>query len=305
MRFAARLAGVLLLTVGLLGCDKAQIAQLQTQVATVTINVVGTDAELFNVWDLIEDTNLDGVPDDGMVYLFCESVPVAPNAPPIMIGVEPPWHHSVRISILRADSTEFEQLTDDVYLNPDMNLSPYDDQILLGNVVQKPNLTIMVGTGTCSTTTTTSCQMDPDCPMGETCRLFRTFRWSNARQLTAVNRNVLLATSNPLTDFDAVTYSYRNGKCSESLDPGPSGFAGAPQPFTFMLGKGDTIKVEARKALAPPAELRDVVGNPLTVIEPVIVGRLQVDGINIGSLGGDSTSGPVAGDGFSFFYSSR
>ena len=44
---------------------------------------------------------------------------------------------------------------------------------------------------------------------------------------------------------------------------------------------------------------------PLTLIEPVLVGQLAIDGLNIGGLGGDASSDPVAGDGFSFFYSSR
>ena len=53
MRFAARLSGVVLVVVLLAGCDKAQIAQLQSQTATITITATNTDAELFNVWDLI------------------------------------------------------------------------------------------------------------------------------------------------------------------------------------------------------------------------------------------------------------
>ena len=143
MRFTARLASVLLLAGCLVGCDKAQVAQLESQIATISIAVVGTDAELLNVWDLIEDSDLDGVADgpDGMVYLFCEAIvlPGSPPPPPRMISVEPPWNHSLRISLLRADSTEFEQLTDDVYLNTSANLTAYDDQVLFGNQVNKPN----------------------------------------------------------------------------------------------------------------------------------------------------------------------
>lgn len=278
MRFAARLAGVVLLAVGLAGCDKAQVAQLQSQMATITVAVVGTDAELFNVWDLIEDADLDGVSDDGMIYLYCEAVPVGLNQPPRMIAVQPPWHHSVRISVLRADSTEFEQITDDLYLDVLTNLTPYDDQVLFGNIVLKPNPFPFMGSN---------------------------FRFSNRRQMSAVNRNVLLATSNPLNTLDPVQFGFRNGLCSVSLDPGPSTLAGGPQPFTLVLGKGETLKVEARKELTPPSQIGDVFGNPLTLIEPVLVGRLAIDGVNITNLGGDASSNPVAGDGFSFFYSSR
>ena len=54
MRFAARLTGVLLLIVGLAGCDKAQIAQLASQNASITITVTGTDAEPFTVWEFTD-----------------------------------------------------------------------------------------------------------------------------------------------------------------------------------------------------------------------------------------------------------
>jgi hypothetical protein len=280
MRFAARLAGVFLFTACLVGCDKAQVAQLESQMAAISVSVVGTDAELLNVWDLIEDVDLDGLPDDGIVYLFCETIFQSGSPPPPArtISVTPPWNHSLRISILRADSTEFEQLTDDVYLNTSANLSSYDPQVLFGNTILKPDPFVFGGSA---------------------------FRFTNARQMSTVNRNVVVATSNPLSTLDLNQFGYKNGLCSEATDPGPSMFGGAPQPFTVVLGKGDTIKVEARKAVNPPQGLTDGAGNPLTLIEPVLVGELVIDGITINGLGGDASSEPVAGDGFSFFYSSR
>ena len=310
MRFAARLTGVLLLIVGLAGCDKAQITQLESQNATITITAIDTLAELFNVWDFTEITDLDMMngPDDPTVYLYCESVPVfgSPPPPPIQIPVQTAWQHSLRVSVLRADSTEFEQISDDMYLSSTSNLTPYDNQVIFGNSVGKPNLGIMAGTCAISGT---SCQLDIHCTggVGDVCAGFvlRTFVWSSPRQMTTVNRTVVLATSNPLNDINPQTYGFRNGLCSVSVDPGPSSVAGAPQPFVFELGKGDTIKVEARKAVASPPGLVDEVGQPLTLIEPVIVGRLAIDGVNITNLGGDSSSGTLVGDGFSFFYSSR
>jgi len=306
MRLAAGLAGGLLLTVGLVGCDKAQVAQLQSQVATITVTAVGTDAELFNVWTLNETTDFDAMngPDDLTVSLYCESVPVPPGAPPRKISVQPPWQHSLRISVLRADSTEFEPITDDMYLSVLSNLTSYDNQVLSGNTVVKQDLTIQDGM-VCSAAKT-SCFVDSDCLTPETCVPFlRSFHWSSPRQMTTVNRIVIVATNNPLNDIDPVTYGFRSGLCSVSTDLGPPSLAGGPQPFTFELGKGDTLKVEARKALTAPVELHDAAGNPLTLIEPVLSGRLAIDGINITSLGGTSSSAPVVGDGFSFFYSSR
>ncbi len=278
MRFAARLAGVLLLLAGLAGCDKAQIAQLQSQVATITIEAVGTDAELLNVWDVFEDADLDGVSDDGMTYLFCEAVPVPVGFPPIMVPASPPWNHSIRVSILRADATAFEDITDPMYLTPANNLTPYDDVVLFGNLVAKPN------------------------PFP-----FQTsfFRFTNPRQMTTVSREVVLATSNPLTSLSPATFGYKFGLCSVAADPGPARLAGAPAPFVFDLGKGETLRIEARKATQPPTGLADPSGNPLTFIEPTLIGRLTIDGVPITDVGGSASSSAQVGDGFSFFYSSR
>jgi hypothetical protein len=226
MRFAARLAGVFLLTACLVGCDKAQVAQLESQMATISIAVVGTDAELLNVWDLIEDSDLDGQPDDGIVYLFCETIfqQGSPPPPPRTVSVEPPWNHSLRISILRADSTEFEQLTDDTYLNTSANLTPYDDQVLGGNQIFKPDIFPFMGSN---------------------------FRFSNSRQMSTVNRNVVVATTNPLTALDPSTYNYKNGLCSVSTDPGPSSFGGAPNRLRSYLVKATQSRSKLARQFRP------------------------------------------------------
>ncbi|NIM01510.1 MAG: hypothetical protein GTN89_11785 [Acidobacteria bacterium] len=320
MRFAARLVGVLLLGAGLTSCDKDEIAQLEAQMASITIEVVGTDAELFNVWEIRETTDLDGIPgpDDPTAYLWCESQrnPVNPQQfLPRFVDVTPPWNYGLRISILRADATEFEQLTDDLYLNPAANLSEYDELFNPpGTVPGKNDLTV---TDTqCAVSSGISCLMDSDCPSfpsnpADTCTVpvMRSFTWSRVGQMTSVNRTVLLATFNPLSAIPTAVspppFGYASGLCSVSTDPGPASLAGGPQPFTLELGKGDTIKVEARKAIEPPMGLRNGAGGPLTLIEPVLVGRLSVDGINITRLGGDPSSQPIPGDGISFFYSSR
>jgi hypothetical protein len=35
------------------------------------VNIEGT----YNIWDMIEDNDLDGLPDDGETYLWCEYLP--------------------------------------------------------------------------------------------------------------------------------------------------------------------------------------------------------------------------------------
>jgi len=310
MRFAARLAPVVLLAVSLAGCDKAQIAQLQSQTVTVSMTATNTDAWLFNVWDLIDDVNKDNVPDDGMVHLFCESVPVTIGQPPRKIPVVAPWQYSLRVSVLRADSNEFEQISDDIYLNQFSNLTPYDDQVLFGgNTARKDDLPITDTVGsTCSVTMTQACAVDADCPGTETCPpTTHLYRWTNARQMTALHRSVVLATSNPLSDRDLGTYGFRNGLCSVSTDPGPASLAGAPGAFTFELGKGETIKVEARKAVGAPQGLIDdsIPAGPLTTTEPALSAQFTVDGITVTSVGGNTGSETVPGAGLSFFYSSR
>ena len=68
------------------------------------------------------------------------------------------------------------------------------------------------------------------------------------------------------------------------------------------MGKGDTIKIEARKAVNPPVELAAVYVNAA----PRITGDLTIDGVFVGAIvSGTTSSSQMPGDGISFFYTSQ
>ena len=108
MRIVARLAVVLLLTAGLAACSKDEILQLESQLATVTFKAASIQAELYNVWDVIEDNDDDGLPDPGTEpFLFCETVPFPMGGQRTMISVvSAPWPHSLRVSVLLCSSCD-------------------------------------------------------------------------------------------------------------------------------------------------------------------------------------------------------
>lgn len=277
MRIAARLAGVLLLAVCLVSCDQAQVLQLQSQIAALSFRATSVSAELLNVWDVIEDSDNDNMPDSGTTpFLFCESI-FTGGGPPVTINVNSaPWPHSVKVSILRANGTTFEQVSDVMYLDETSNLSAYDDRVIFGsNNVPKPDVVV----------------------------LGRTFKWRMARQMSTLNREVVAGTDavNTLFQLEPATYPYLSGLCSLG-DPGPAMLMGQVAPVTFELGKGETIKIEARKALNPPPGLATI----LAIAAPRLSGDMTIDGVPVGALvTGNSTSGTMPGDGLSFFYSSR
>ena len=280
MRFAVRLGGILLLVAGLSSCDQTEVAQLESQGLGVRIFAPNALVELYNVWDLIEDNDDDGQPDDGMTWLYCEFIPVPPTAPPVTISpVSVPWKFSIQIDVLRAGGTEFETVSGTPYLDPNSNIAEYDTTVVSGFTPPKVPLTIDDG-GT-----------------------LRTFKFPNPRRLSSANRDVVEAITNPLYEFDPTTYGYLDGLCSVG-DPGPSDIAGDEQPFDFDLGKGETLRVQARKSFTAPPEMVDAAGNSLILLEPALAGRMALDGKGI-NVRGDPSSTNAPGDGVIFFFTSR
>ena len=92
MRFAARLAGVLLLTAGMVACDSDPVQQLDSQVVTISFRSTSVSAQLFNVWDAIEDNDLDNQPDPGTTpFLFCVRLTDTQGAPVTANVNSAPW----------------------------------------------------------------------------------------------------------------------------------------------------------------------------------------------------------------------
>lgn len=273
MRFAAGLCGVLLLLVGSIGCDNDTIAQSDSQTVALTVSGVNVPAPVYDVYDAYEDNDADFLPDDGTYFTYCSAVGNSVNI------VSTPWPFGIRVSILRADSIEFEDLTDAFFLDETTNLSEYDTTELPGSNARAP-ITVDDG-GT-----------------------MRTFRFQNDRRLTAVNRVVVAGVRNPIadilnSDMDMNNnLSLGNGICSLA-DLGVPTINGAPAPFTAEINKGDTLRVEVRKGFAAALTL------PISqMLQAQIAGEITVDGVPT-NVTGTTASSSTPGDGFSFFYTAR
>lgn len=273
MRFAAGLCGVLLLLVGSIGCDNDTIAQSDSQTVSLTVSAVNVPAPVYDVFDAYEDNDADFLPDDGTYFTYCVSAGFSINVQ------STPWPFGVRVSVLRADSIEFEDLTDSFFLDETTNLAEYDSTELTGSNARAAITVDDNGT-------------------------MRTFRFQNDRRLTGVNRVVVAGVNNPLADIlnndmdmnNNLTLG--NGICSLA-DLGVPTINGAPAPFTADINKGDTIRVEVRKAFGAALTL------PISQMQQAaIAGAITVDGVPTNVTGTSaSTSNP--GDGFSFFYTAR
>ena len=272
MRFAVGLCGLLLLLAGSFGCDNDTIAQSGSQSVALTVRAVNVPAPVYDVYDAYEDNNGDFLPDNGMYFSYC-----SPTGIVINVG-STPWPFGVRVSVLRADSIEFEDLTDAFFLDETTNLAEYDTTVLTGSNI-RPSITV-----------------DDNGTM-------RTFRFQNDRRLTAVNRVVVAGVDNPLADIlnndgdmnNDLTLG--NGICSLA-DLGPPTINGVPAPFMADIGKGDTIRVEVRKAFAAALSL------PLGTQQAAITGSITIDGTST-NVSGTTSSTSAPGDGFAFFYTAR
>lgn len=267
MRTLACLGGMLLAAALCAGCETTQPDELLQQTGQIEVSASNAVVDVYNVWDLFEDSNGDGQPDDvpGPDFtLWCEG-PVATAG-----AVSLPWPFSIEISILRAGQTVPEVRTHPASLVEGTNRALYDSGVLQGN--------------------------DLPFPPGQNQQVpadGRTFQFTNQRRLTIANLDLILSDSNFLHDIDPGTYG---GVC-------PGTFIGPPmiddqeQPYTFDLNKGDTVLVKARRFNTPPAGIT-------TTTEPSLNGTLTVDGLQVNVQGTtNSASEPDAG--FSFSYTSR
>lgn len=276
MRLARRLVGLLLFAIVLASCDTAQPEQVDSQTAEITISAVNSSVQMFNVWDVFEDSNQDNVP-DGPSFLWCEQAIVGGNL--VFVGATSvPWNFSVEVSVLRGETGASEVITDVLSLDPEANTALYDTIVILG------------ATGTHSEVVVDD--------MGT----IRRFQFGSGRRLSVANRAVVSATSNPVTDLDA-SYGWGNGLCSLG-DPGEPAVDDQLQPYSVSLGKGDTVIVKARKSLLPPQEMFNDSGQLLVSVEPILSGKLFIDGVEI-TPDGDRQSDVTPGAGIIFSHTVR
>ena len=280
MRIAARLSGVLLLTVCLAACDTDEVLQLASQNATISFRASGVATHYFDIWEAYEDNDADNMPDAGTTpFLWC--VAQRDNFGNFFTtGVlSAPWQHSFRLSILRAGETDFVPITDDMFLDPTSNTTPFDTRVFGAMTAPPPNAIVEAG------------------------RTFK-FRAYRNERLTALNAPVVAANAdaNSLHQLNSA-YSYGNGLCSQAtpavvaltqLAP----LVGAAPPFSFSLGKGDTMRIEAAKSVAA---LPGIV-----VTDPALSADFFLDGVNANNfVVGARGTGTGPGEVLSFTYTSR
>jgi hypothetical protein len=108
------------------GCDSDDPLLVTDQNADLEITANGAQLTIYNVWDLYEDSDLDGNPDDvngdgqeGDLSLWCEDIGVGSAA-------SVPWTFSVRIEVIRNGMTVAEQLTSAQAESDQVSRAPYD-----------------------------------------------------------------------------------------------------------------------------------------------------------------------------------
>jgi hypothetical protein len=276
MRAIGRPLGLVLLVTLAGGCDTTQPQQAGEQTLTLTLAAPGAGITTYDVWDLYEDNDGDGIPDDidgdgtGDVFLWCETIP---PGEPVINPISVPWGFTMQISILRAGEIQPEVLTTAAALNPASNLAQYDTIRRLGETL-------------------------PKLPITEQGRTFK-FDLNAPRRLSAAHRDVVSATSNPLSTLNPGMYDLGNGLCSAG-NPGDAKIDNQPQPYSVVFSKGDTVIVEARRGLDAPEALE----NEFTR-EPRLDAAIRVDGQRVSVSGGDTTSTEMPGAEISFWFTSK
>ena len=106
-RFILATLAVIVLLAGVVGCNKTkQPASSPVSKAVISFSASGQVYKL-NCWEVWQDTDFDGTPDQDTFVLHCENV--LDNGNPASASAPVPWHYSIAITVIRAGQTE-EQL---------------------------------------------------------------------------------------------------------------------------------------------------------------------------------------------------
>jgi hypothetical protein len=275
------------LLVPCLGCDSTEPDQDPSQVLTIEIFATAAIGETvlastFDVWTLIEDSDSNGSDDDGVTHLWCQNIDDDDTVSLITVP-RIPWRFAFKASIVRAgEKTPVVVSAPASFEDAIANTALYDTTSPDGSLGAQP---IVAGVQV----------SDNQFVLGS-----RTFKFLNRRTLSAANRSVMAATSNPLADILGAPLG--QGLCSLSF-PGEPQIDGRPQPFTVELNKGDSLIIEARKALQEdmPAEFSLVLRGQ----QPDLAATVLVDGRPFQNFQGTTAASRTPGDGFSFTYTAR
>jgi hypothetical protein len=320
--------GLLVLT----GCDSDEPLQVQEQMAAIEFVAPGANVNAYDVFEVYEDSNGDTLPDDfdgdgeGDIDFFCsfrgENTSLTNMA----------WEYALDISVLRDGEVVPVRLTSDAAAGVNGNRTPFDDNVeisnaLLGSVVVS-HANGCCGTGlNCATANVvcnpsgipTFCSDLAGGSPGVSCipqpgTVDRTFFFQNPRLLSAAHPDVTNTTRNILNDTDPATFNDQDTSGNgipdagreDGLCPGfPIGdpnIDGSMPPFVIDLEAGDTVIVEARRALLPPYGLlysqEEVLG------DPALRANFTVDGVAV-PVEGEVTGGAEPDASISFFFTLR
>jgi len=229
----------LIVILSLTGCDSDDPLSVNEQNVEIRMTAQGAQTLQFYVWDLFEDNNMDGVPDDndgngtpgeaGDTSLWCEE---SGGGSPRSV----PWAYSLRIKTIRAGEVVSELLTSEDAQQDNFNRAPYDTPRGT-HTEQNPQIDVSHASGLCNNNALITCNpnsessacqgsgtcipvghcdfspstmCNPDNP-GGTCigignciadDVTRRFVWAqtNRRLLTDADREILRATTNFLND---------------------------------------------------------------------------------------------------------
>jgi len=271
MRSSWKLTGLLLLVALTGACDSTQPQQVGQQSLELRVIGVGAQMPSYFVYQFYEDLppyNQQQDPGEDL-YLFCKDAAGFQDISPQSV----PWNYSLEVSILRAGETAPEVITSPEGLDVEFNLTEYDTSVGSGSTPFRNPIVLDNG---------------------------RTFRFLNpGRILSAANREVRMATSNPLSDSGVAPYgTVGQGRCSAG-DPGEPMIDGGGIPLVLDLQKGDTVVVNLRRANDLPDNFPN--DPDLLTAEPRIRAILSLGGREL-QVRGEAVTGLEPSSGISFSY---
>jgi len=223
-------------------CDTQQPTDAGTQEISITVTGTGK-AEVYNIWDGWRDVDGDCQISDGDFEVsnkLCEALGT-------LLDTTVPWRYSAVITVIRADTIPEQLIATSLgTANEFSSVSFYDDTVIrdLAN----------------------RCSGIP----GD-------ILWTNGRQLTAANFDILSG-------------------CLNAIDLPPANVLGSPDSYTVSVQQGDTVLFRARKARPDKSESQPYNGiadGPVDQFAEVFI-----DGVPVVPLG-DSATGDAYGGGIS------
>ena len=129
MRRVAALALLAIAPAAFVGCESDDVARVRSQDVQISILANNATVDQFRVWDLFEDDNNDGIPDDtngnGVdgetddVTLWCRSDGTG-------TARSVPWTYALRINIIRNGEFVETLLSTEAAQSDSFNRAPYD-----------------------------------------------------------------------------------------------------------------------------------------------------------------------------------